>query len=178
VNDVLDVTKIESGEMDFREETVDLAGLLEQCTRTFAPLFDQAGLVFRQDIPKTLPPILGDQDRLQQVVHNLLNNAMKFTPAGTIALRAAAHGDEVHISISDTGVGIAQRDQERVFEKFQQVGDTLTGKPKGTGLGLTICRDILAHHRGQLTLNSEPGQGSTFTVVLPAAPTHVLAQAA
>jgi signal transduction histidine kinase len=73
----------------------------------------------------------------------------------------------VHISVSDTGVGIADADQLRVFEKFQQVGDTLTGKPKGTGLGLTISRDILAHHGGRLTLESQPGKGSTFTIILP-----------
>jgi signal transduction histidine kinase len=73
----------------------------------------------------------------------------------------------VRIAVIDTGVGIASADHERVFEKFQQVGDTLTGKPKGTGLGLTICRDIVAHHGGTLTLESELGRGSTFTITLP-----------
>jgi len=86
-------------------------------------------------------------------------------------LRAAASGDQLCIEVWDTGVGIAVQDQERVFEKFQQVGDTLTGKPKGTGLGLTICRDIVAHHGGRLELDSEPGRGSRFTIVLPVCPT-------
>jgi signal transduction histidine kinase len=169
VNDVLDVTKIESGEMDYREDTITLTALLDQCARTFIPLLEQANLKFDRDIARNLPPVRGDHDRLQQVVHNLLNNAMKFTARGTITLRAYVRNDEVHIAVKDTGVGIAQRDQDRVFEKFQQVGDTLTGKPKGTGLGLTISRDILAHHGGHLTLDSQPGKGSTFTVILPIA---------
>jgi signal transduction histidine kinase len=169
VNDVLDVTKIESGQMEWRDESVDASALLEQCTRTFAPLLEQSTLEFRQDLAPDLPLIRGDHDRLQQVIHNLLNNAMKFTSDGYIGLRARVDGAELHISVSDSGVGIASQDQERVFEKFQQVGDTLTGKPKGTGLGLTICREIVEHHGGQLTLESQPGKGSTFTIVLPVA---------
>jgi signal transduction histidine kinase len=169
VNDVLDVTKIEAGQMDWRDETIDLGVLLDECARGFAPLVEQAGLVFQQELARELPPISGDRDRLQQVIHNLLNNALKFTSEGTITLRAAATADEVCIAVSDTGVGIASADHERVFEKFQQVGDTLTGKPKGTGLGLTICRDIVAHHGGTLTLASVPSQGSTFTITLPTA---------
>jgi signal transduction histidine kinase len=167
VNDVLDVTKIESGEMDWREEDISPTLLLEQCARTFAPLFEQSTLQFQQEVAPNLPMIRGDHDRLQQVIQNLLNNAMKFTSQGSVGLRAQAEGNELHITVWDTGVGIAASDQERVFEKFQQVGDTLTGKPKGTGLGLTICRDIVAHHGGQLTLDSAPGTGSSFTIVLP-----------
>ena len=177
VNDVLDVTKIESGEMEWRDESVDAATLLDRCARTFAPVVEQAGLQFEQQVPRDLPPIRGDYDRLQQVVHNLLNNAMKFTSQGWISLRAWTVADELHIVVADTGVGIAARDHERVFEKFQQVGDALTGKPKGTGLGLTICRDIVAHHGGRLMLDSQPSRGSTFTIVLPV-DAHQLALAA
>jgi signal transduction histidine kinase len=169
VNDVLDVTKIESGEMDWRDESIDPSALLEQCARTFAPLFEHSSLQFEQAVQPCLPLIRGDHDRLQQVIHNLLTNAMKFTSAGTIGLRAGIDGHELVIEVWDTGVGIAMEDHERVFEKFQQVGDTLTGKPKGTGLGLTICRDIVAHHGGRLQLNSEPGEGSRFTIALPIA---------
>jgi signal transduction histidine kinase len=175
VNDVLDVTKIESGQMDWREDTINLAVLVEQCARSFAPLAEQAGLIFEQDVVSDLPPINGDRDRLQQVVQNLLNNALKFTSEGTIVLHASLRANEVYIAVSDTGLGIDPRDHERVFEKFQQVGDTLTGKPKGTGLGLTICRDILAHHGGTLTLDSQPGHGSTFTIMLPVASAEALA---
>ncbi len=167
VNDVLDVTRIEAGQMDWRDDTIDLSELLEQCARSFAPLLEQSALVFVKDIDPRLPVIRADRDRLQQVVQNLLNNAMKFTTHGRITLRASVHGEEVCIAVSDTGVGIAAKDQERVFDKFQQVGDTLTGKPKGTGLGLTICRDIIAHHGGRLTLSSQPRRGSTFSIWLP-----------
>jgi signal transduction histidine kinase len=175
VNDVLDVTRIESGEMDWRNETINLSILLEQCARASAPLIEHSGLQFNLEVARHLPSIHGDRDRLQQVIHNLLNNALKFTADGSITLRAEVWGDQVHISVVDTGVGIALADQERVFEKFQQVGDTLTGKPKGTGLGLTICRDILAHHGGRLTLASQPGLGSVFTMILPVAEVELLA---
>jgi signal transduction histidine kinase len=175
VNDVLDVTKIESGQMDWRNERIDLALLVDQCTRTFTPLFEYAKLDFQLDVPQMLPAVTGDADRLQQVIHNLLDNAMKFTSDGVISLRVSVWGDWIHIAVSDTGVGIATSDRQRVFEKFQQVGDTLTGKPKGTGLGLTICRDIVAYHGGQLMLDSQPGQGSTFTIVLPIARAERLA---
>ena len=169
VNDVLDVTKIESGQMDFRDEIIDVTALLDQCGRTFGPVVEQAGLRFKHQVPRNLAPVRGDHDRLQQVVQNLLNNAMKFTVRGTITLRASIRADELTISVCDTGIGIAPDDQVRVFEKFQQVGDTLTGKPQGTGLGLTICRDIVAHHGGRLTVDSQVGQGSTFTISLPVA---------
>ncbi len=169
VNDVLDVTKIESGQMDWRDEVIKPSALLEQCARAFAPVLEQSSLRFEQEFSSNLPDIRGDHDRLQQVIHNLLSNAMKFTSEGSVALRASVIGRELHIKVADTGLGIAPADQERVFEKFQQVGDTLTGKPKGTGLGLTICRDIVAHHGGRLTLESQPRRGSTFTIALPLA---------
>jgi len=171
VNDVLDVTKIEAGQMDWRDELLEVRTILDQCHRTYAPLVDQSKLVFNYVLPANLPRVRGDRDRLQQVIHNLLTNALKFTAYGSITLRAARHADtdEISISLSDTGVGIASADQTRVFEKFQQVGDTLTGKPTGTGLGLTICRDIILHHGGRMTLASEPGLGSTFTIWLPIA---------
>ncbi len=167
VNDVLDVTKIEAGQMDWSEDTIELSELLEHCTRTFSPLLDQTQLTFKAEIAQSLPTIRGDRDRIQQVIQNLLNNALKFTYQGGITLRAFARGGDVCIAVADTGLGIARQDQQRVFEKFQQVGDTLTGKPKGTGLGLTICRDIVAHHGGRLTLTSQPGLGSTFSIWLP-----------
>jgi signal transduction histidine kinase len=113
---------------------------------------------------------------------NLLNNAMKFTrPGGKIVLRGEFLDEEVRVSVTDTGIGVASPDQERIFEKFQQVGDTLTDKPRGTGLGLAICRDIVEHHQGRLWIDSTPGMGSTFSVALPPAADAVvveLAQAA
>jgi len=169
VNDVLDITKIESGFMEWRMVPVDLAALLRESARLFEPTMIEGELTFKQEISSDLPLVQADPDRLQQVITNLLHNAMKFTARGGISLRAWWTGEEVRIAVADTGRGVAQEDQERIFEKFQQVGALLTDKPPGTGLGLAICRDIIIHHQGRLWLQSQPGKGSTFTIALPAA---------
>ena len=98
---------------------------------------------------------------------NLISNSVKFTEAGTITCRAVQRGGEVVVSVADTGVGITPADQLKVFERFKQVGDTLTDKPKGTGLGLPICKEIVEHHGGRLWVESEIGRGSTFSFSLP-----------
>jgi signal transduction histidine kinase len=167
VSDVLDVTKIESGYMDWHMELVDLPTFLHESARVFEPMLAERGLVFLQDIGADLPAAYADHDRLQQVLANLLTNAMKFTPRGVIQLQARQVGEEVWISVADTGIGIAPEDQERIFEKFQQVGAMLTDKPQGTGLGLAICRDIVAHHKGRLWVASQPNEGSVFTFAIP-----------
>ncbi|HEY0583515.1 MAG TPA: ATP-binding protein [Chloroflexota bacterium] len=181
VNDVLDISRIEAGHMDWKMEPIDTAELLRDLGRTFSPLVSLAQLEFEVDVDENLAAVHGDRDRLHQVMANLLNNAMKFTrPGGKIVLRGELADDEVRVSVTDTGIGVASLDQERIFEKFQQVGDTLTDKPRGTGLGLAICRDIVEHHQGRLWIDSMPGMGSTFSVALPpAAETFAeLAQAA
>jgi signal transduction histidine kinase len=171
VNDVLDITRIEAGQMDWHMTTVDVAALVRESARPYATLIKEQGLVFEQEIGDALPPIEADRDRLQQVMGNLLGNALKFTPTGMIRLSAQRVGAEIHIAVTDTGIGIAAEDQERIFEKFQQVGDSLTDKPRGTGLGLCICRDIVAYHNGRLWVESQRGAGSTFTLALPATDT-------
>lgn len=168
VNDVLDITKIEAGKMDWHLTRVDLAALVRDAARTYTGLMAERSLTFCQDIAADLPCVEADRDRLQQVVGNLLTNAIKFTPVGTITLRAWHADGEISIAVTDTGIGIAPDDQGRIFEKFQQVGDTLTDKPHGTGLGLCICRDIVVYHGGRLWVESRLGEGSTFTFTLPA----------
>jgi len=116
-----------------------------------------------------LPGVTGDRDRLIQVVINLISNAVKFTEAGSVTCSAARRGGEIIVSVTDTGVGIAPSDQPKVFERFKQVGDTLTDKPKGTGLGLPICREIVEHHGGRIWVESTLGKGSTFSFALPLA---------
>jgi signal transduction histidine kinase len=148
--------------------TLSVSALVRDSARSFGPLIAKENLTLELDIDDDLPPIYGDRDRLHQVVANLLNNAMKFTSVGSITLKTElGYGDVVLISVTDTGIGIAAEDQERVFEKFQQVGDTLTDKPRGTGLGLAICRDIVSYHQGSLSVESVVGVGSTFTIGLP-----------
>lgn len=110
---------------------------------------------------------MGDRNRLLQVLINLISNVVKFTNSGCVTCRVKQQNNGVCISVIDTGIGIALADQPKVFEKFRQVGDTLTDKPKGTGLGLPICKQIVEHHGGRIWVESEPGKGSTFSFLIP-----------
>ena len=134
-----------------------------------ASLFEAKKLKLVRDIEPDLPAVTGDQDRLIQVVINLISNAVKFTDSGSITCSARRDDGELVVSVTDSGIGIAPADQPKVFEKFKQVGDTLTDKPKGTGLGLPICKEIVEYHGGQIWVESTPGQGSTFSFTLPIA---------
>lgn len=169
VNDVLDLEKIEAGQMIWNIGPVDVAALLDQAAAATGSLYEQKGLAFTVDIAPDLPCARGDPDRVLQVLVNLISNAVKFTERGIISCRAELAGpDRVAISVSDTGRGIAPEDQGAVFEKFRQVGDTLTEKPSGTGLGLPICREIVEYLGGEITVESTLGRGSTFRFYLPA----------
>jgi len=130
-------------------------------------LVEAKKLTLVQNIEPGLPEITGDRDRLIQVVINLLSNAIKFTDSGSVTCFACRRDDDLVVSVADSGIGIAPADQPKVFEKFKQVGDTLTDKPKGTGLGLPICKEIVEHHGGRIWVESEPGKGSTFSFTLP-----------
>jgi signal transduction histidine kinase len=169
VNDVLDITKIESGHMDWRMGIVDLTALLEDSSRTYTTIVERDGLAFVLDIEHNLPVIHGDRDRLQQVIGNLVDNALKFTRKGEIRLGAHQVGGEIEVCLADTGVGIPAEYQEIVFGKFQQIGQAtpVLDKPRGAGLGLSICREIVEYHHGRLWLDSQPGRGSKFTFTLP-----------
>ncbi|MGZ8514648.1 MAG: ATP-binding protein [Candidatus Limnocylindrales bacterium] len=169
INDTLDLAKIEAGRMEWRRDVVDLADVIVRATAATAPLVTGAGPQVVLHLAPDLPPITGDRDRLIQVVINLISNAVKFTASGTITCSARLEEGEaaIVVSVADTGVGIAPEDQAKVFEQFGQAGDTLTDKPRGTGLGLPICREIVEHHGGRLWLESEVGHGSTFSFSLP-----------
>ncbi len=169
INDVLDLQKIEAGRMEFRREPVDILAVVDQSIGATAALLETSGLDLVRDAPTAVPVVTGDHHRLIQVVINLLSNAVKFTAAGTITVRVTATTDEVVVAVTDTGTGIAPADQARVFEAFAQAGDSLTDKPRGTGLGLPISRQIVEEHGGRMWLESEPGRGSTFAFALPAA---------
>ncbi len=167
INDVLDLTKIEAGKVEWRSEPIEVGNLIQRAAAASSALFEQKGLRLVTEIPDKLPPLLGDADRLLQVVINLLSNAVKFTAQGEVVCGARAVDKGVAIYVQDSGIGISQADQQQLFERFRQVGDTLTDKPKGTGLGLAICKQIAKHHGGTITVESTPGSGSTFTVILP-----------
>jgi CheY-like chemotaxis protein len=146
---------------------VTVAEIIDRATAATSSLFEQKGLHLEKQVAPDLPAVTGDQDRLIQVVINLISNAVKFTDAGTITCRATRRGGDLIVSVVDTGMGIAPSDQPKVFERFKQVGDTLTDKPKGTGLGLPICKEIVEHHGGRIWVESEIGRGSTFSFSLP-----------
>ena len=167
INNVLDLAKIEAGKVEWNMTTVAVPEIIARATAATASLFEPNGLLFSQQIAPNLPEIVGDQDKLIQVVINLISNAVKFTENGSVSCRAERKDSEIVISVSDTGIGISAEDQPKVFEKFTQVGDTLTDKPKGTGLGLTICKEIVEHHSGRIWVESEIGKGSTFSFALP-----------
>jgi signal transduction histidine kinase len=171
INDTLDLAKIEAGQMEWRREPVDIADVIARATAATASLLDASGPEMVVDVAPGLPAVTGDRDRLIQVVINLISNAVKFTPSGTITVAAAATAADgrpaLLVSVADTGVGIAPEDQGRVFEQFGQAGDRLPDGPIGTGLGLPICREIVEHHDGRLWLESAVGVGSTFSFTLP-----------
>jgi signal transduction histidine kinase len=171
INDTLDLAKIEAGRMEWRREPVDIAEVIARSTAATASLLDASGPTMIVDVEPGLPAVTGDRDRLIQVVINLISNAVKFTPSGSITCTARRSDDGgvpmVIVSVADTGHGIAPEDHERIFEQFGQAGDTVPDGPRGTGLGLPICREIVERHGGRLWLESELGRGSTFSFSLP-----------
>ncbi len=167
INDVLDLAKIEAGKMEWNMEPVPMPEIAERAIAATSALFDQKSLTLERRIEPDLPEITGDRDKLIQVVVNLLSNAVKFTDHGAVTCHIYKKEHEVIVGITDTGIGIAPEDHDAVFEQFKQVGDTLTDKPKGTGLGLPICKEIVEHHGGRIWLESELGKGSTFFFALP-----------
>ena len=167
IDDVLDLAKIEAGKFTWNMGSISIKEVIDRAVSATASLFDAKKLELVRDIAPDLPAITGDQDRLIQVVINLISNAVKFTDSGSITCSAHRHDSELIVGVKDSGIGIAPDDQPKVFEKFKQVGDTLTDKPKGTGLGLPICKEIVEYHGGRIWVESEPGQGSTFSFTLP-----------
>lgn len=168
INDVLDLAKIEAGKMDWKVEVISIPDIVDRAIAATSALFYNKNIVLKKFMETGLPEISGDTNKLIQVVVNLISNAVKFTNEGEIVCRVIHKGDEIITSIKDSGIGIAKQDHDAVFEQFKQVGgDTLTDKPKGTGLGLPICKEIIEHHGGRIWLESEQGKGSTFFFALP-----------
>jgi signal transduction histidine kinase len=167
INNVLDLSKIEAGKIEWKMTVIAPNEVIDHALASTTSLFLQKDLQLIRDVEENLPQIYGDHDRLIQVLINLISNAVKFTPQGSITCRARCMDDRVIISVIDTGIGILEADQPKVFEKFLQVGETLTDKPQGSGLGLTISKEIIERHNGQIWLESQVGVGSTFSFSLP-----------
>ena len=170
INETLDLAKIEAGRVEWRSEPVDVREVIDRARAATASLLrSDSGPKLRVEVEPDLPMITGDRDRLIQVVINLMSNAVKFTPEGSITIVAwhETEGGWIQVAVSDTGRGIAEADQEKVFEPFAQATDGTGTHPHGTGLGLPICREIIEHHGGRLWLQSRLGAGSTFQFTLP-----------
>jgi PAS domain S-box-containing protein len=167
INDVLDIAKMEAGKVEWNMQSISIQEVIDRGLAATASLFETRQLELKREIQSDLPDIIGDRNRLIQVVINLISNAVKFTENGSITCRAELQNHTIKVSVIDTGSGIAPQDQQKVFEKFKQVGETLTDKPKGTGLGLPICQQIIEHHGGLISLESTLGQGSTFSFTVP-----------
>jgi PAS domain S-box-containing protein len=169
INDVLDLAKLEAGKMAFRHDRVDPAKVVNHVMAASAGLLPDGKVRLETVIDGPLPVVLGDRDRIIQVLVNLVSNALKFTEQGSVTCRARADGHFVVVDVADTGIGIPEGEHCKVFEKFNQIGTSLTTKPKGTGLGLAICKHIVESHGGRIHFVSKPGAGSTFTFTLPIA---------
>jgi len=169
INQMLDLARLESGGADWHSAEVDLGELIEDAVSTTAALLRENAITLTVDLPPHPPMLRSDRDRLLQVLLNLISNAAKFCPrdGGRITIGLHVRPDVVQVDVSDNGVGIDAADQALIFEKFRQVGDTLTGKPQGTGLGLPISRQIVEHLGGKLWVVSAPGRGATFSFTLP-----------
>jgi signal transduction histidine kinase len=167
INDVLDLAKIEAGRMTLDLEDVPLPPLLEKIRSANAGLLAGKPLTFIMSVPEDLPAVEADPLRLQQVLNNLISNAVKFTPQGTIRVAAWRENGNVAISIADTGIGIAPDDVPSIFEKFRQLDGSYTRRANGTGLGLAITNHLVQMHGGSIGVESELGKGTTFVVRLP-----------
>jgi len=176
IDDVLDLSKIRAGKIEWHLKKLHSASVIQEAIDGVNCLMLKKNLRLATDVEEGLPAFRADEDRIIQVLTNLIGNAIKFTPRGgeiRIAAKLLAgkrsedRRDFIHISVSDTGIGISEEDLSRVFDDYSQCQDTLTEKSKGTGLGLPICKEIVSRHRGNIWVESEKGRGSTFHITLP-----------
>lgn len=167
INDVLDLSKIESGQLVVADEPVDLASLVEKVVATVRPLAGKKGLTLVVDIAPGTGRVRGDSRRVGQVLLNLISNAIKFTEKGGIRVECLQVGDRVVTRVRDTGIGIAQEDMDKLFRPFSQIDTGLTRQYEGTGLGLSISRRLVEMMGGTVEVESEKGRGSTFSFMMP-----------
>ena len=167
INEVLDISKIESGRLELKRESFDFNACVEE---VMAGIRHQAATknIQLENQNAFHDSLYADRVRIKEILYNLLNNAVKFTPeGGRVWIEAARQGEALHISVCDTGIGIPEKEQPSIFEKFYQVGDTTGGVREGTGLGLPITKHLVELHGGAISVASRPGKGSSFRLVLP-----------
>ena len=177
IDNILDLSQIEAGGMVWNDAPTSIGEVIERAACAESQLLHERSLQLSLGIAPNLPVVKVDFDRIQQVITNLLGNAIKFSPrGGEISIWAerisggtgGGPGEWIRVSVTDQGKGIGDEDREIIFERFRQASsDTLTDKPKGTGLGLPICREIISHYGGELWVESRGGEGSTFSFTVP-----------
>ena len=168
INDVLDLAKMEAGKIEWKFDYISIESIITQGITSVYPLYNQKNILIKYESLKNLPQLYCDKDRILQVLINLLSNAIKFSNINsTITCTATVIENLMRITVSDEGIGISEENLTKVFERFQQIGDTLTDKPVGTGLGLPICKQIIEFHKGNIWVESQPKAGSKFIFTIP-----------
>ncbi len=176
LNDLLNLSRIESGKIELKFKTVALEEIIELTASSLRPQADTKSIQIEVDVPESLPEVYGDPEKVEQILTNLIGNAIKFSPeGGNILINAKIHsterggdfGDRVAVSVKDTGIGIPPEHLEAIFEKFHQVEGSLHRSVSGTGLGLAITKGLVEAHQGKIWVESDMGRGSTFTFTLP-----------
>ncbi len=170
INAVLDFSKIESEKVELILETVEVEPLVKECIQSTESLIRGRKVTLRRKIQPGLPPVQADRTKFRQVLLNLLSNAVKFTPQGEVTVRVETRNDELLVSVADTGVGIREEDQPKLFTAFQQVNGQVHLPLGGTGLGLAISKTFVELHGGRIWMESRAGRGSTFSFTLPLEP--------
>lgn len=168
VADMLSVAEIEAGSLKLRVDDVRLDAMFDELERDYRAAAAEKRIALRFDLSPKMPVIQGDRDRLALSLHNLIGNAIKYTPEdGSVVVKADSDGSTVHVSVTDTGIGIGGDEHELIFDRFYRARDPRVADIPGTGLGLALAREVVRLHGGELTVESEPNQGSTFTMLLP-----------
>jgi signal transduction histidine kinase len=167
INDVLDLSKIEAGQLVLSLDAYSLRDVVHGVYSAIEPLAVNKSLIFKVEMAPDLPPGRGDERRLTQVLLNLVGNAIKFTDQGAVTIKASAENGDYTLAVRDTGPGISEADQAKLFQEFQQADNSITKAKGGTGLGLAISKRIIEMHGGKIWVESRPGQGSTFSLKLP-----------
>ncbi len=168
--DLLELSRIEAGELKLEFQPVSVRQLVESCAETVGMKAEAKQLTVELVVPEGLPAVRGDANRLQEVLQNLLDNAVQYTrPGGRVAASAAVANGQITITVSDTGIGIPQAEQSRIFERFYRVDAARSREAGGTGLGLSIARHIVEAHGGRIWVESAVGEGSRFHFSIPAA---------
>jgi two-component system phosphate regulon sensor histidine kinase PhoR len=167
-NELLKLSQIETGRLDLHKRPLAVPDLIEACMETARIAADPKGITLFNDCPSDIPRVNGDRQHLREVLQNLLDNAVEYTPSGgSVTIEAATVNEDVRVSVKDTGVGILHDEQERIFERFYRTEVARSLATSGTGLGLAIAKHLIEAHRGRIEVESAVGRGSTFSIYLP-----------